>query len=106
MTDDGTSAVSGDGTSAATRLRDRVRDGLAAEHVEVRDESARHVGHAGAVGGGRHYDVTIVSARFRDRDPVARHRLVYAAVGDLIPNEVHALAIAAYTPEEWRQRRA
>ncbi|SRR6266404_6803085 len=87
-----------------TRLHERLRDGLAAEHVEVHDESARHVGHPGAAGGAGHYDVTVVSARFRDRDPVARHRLVYAAVGDLFPDEVHALAIAAYTPEEWARR--
>ncbi len=88
----------------ATRLHDRLRDGLGAEYVEVRDDGAQHVGHVGAAGGAGHYDVTVVSAQFRDCDALARHRLVYAAVGDLIPDEVHALAIAAYTPEEWRRR--
>lgn len=89
----------------AERLRERLRRGLAAHHVELGDESARHLGHPGAAGGAGHYHVTVVSVRFRDRDPVARHRLVYEAVGDLIPDEVHALAISAYTPEEWRSRK-
>ena len=85
------------------RLRERVVRGLAAEHVELQDESDRHGGHAGAAGGGGHYRLTVVSARFEGQDALARHRLVYAAVGDLIPGEVHALAIRAYTPDEWRR---
>lgn len=88
----------------ARTLLDRVRLGLEAEHVELSDESGAHVGHPGAAGGAGHYHVVVVSPRFRDRDRVARHRLVYEAVGDLIPDEVHALAITAYTPEEWRRR--
>jgi len=91
-------------TDRATRLRDRLRDGLAAAHVEVRDDSGQHVWHPGAAGGAGHYDVVVVSTRFSGRDRVARHRLVYDAVGDLMPDEVHALAITAYTPEEWRAR--
>ena len=88
----------------AERLRERVRHGLAAEHVELTDESGAHVGHAGAASGAGHYHVLVVSTRFRDLDAIARHRLVYEAVGDLIPDEVHALAITAHTPEEWRLR--
>jgi BolA family transcriptional regulator, general stress-responsive regulator len=91
-------------TTRAARLRERVRHALEAEHVELTDESGAHVGHAGAAGGAGHYHVLVVSTRFRERDAVARHRLVYEAVGDLIPDEVHALAISAYTPEEWRLR--
>jgi BolA protein len=75
--------------------------GLAAEHVELADEGESHVGHPGAESGAGHYRLVVVSARFRDRDALARHRMVYEAVGDLIPDEVHALTIAAYTPEEW-----
>ena len=84
-------------------LLDRLRTGLAAEHVALEDESARHAGHEGARGGGGHYAVLVVSARFAGLDPVARHRAVYAAVGDMIPNEVHALSIRSFTPEEWRR---
>jgi len=91
--------------SGAERLRERLRKALAADHVEVEDESDAHAGHPGAVGGG-HYQVIVVSGRFADRDALARHRLVYEAVGDLAAAGVHALAISAFTPEEWRGRSA
>jgi BolA protein len=92
--------------SGAARLRERLRDGLAAEHVEVADESDAHAGHPGAAGGGGHYEVIVVSARFVGHDPLARHRLVYEAVGDLATAGVHALTISAFTPEEWGSRSA
>lgn len=85
-------------------LRERLERALAPEHLELTDEGGAHVGHPGAESGAGHYCVTVVSARFVGANPVARHRLVYDAVGDLIPDEVHALAITAYTPDEWRAR--
>jgi 5,10-methylenetetrahydromethanopterin reductase len=90
--------------SRAERLRERLRRGLDAVHVDVHDESEAHAGHPGAAGGAGHYQVVVVSARFEGRAALARHRLVYEAVGDLLPVEVHALAITAYTPDEWRRR--
>lgn len=86
-------------------MRERVERALAPEYLELTDESGAHVGHAGAESGAGHYRVVVVSARFAGADPIARHRLVYEAVGDLIPDAVHALAIVAYTPDEWRARR-
>jgi BolA protein len=86
------------------RLSERLREALAAEHVEVEDESDAHAGHPGAASGGGHYQVIVVSRRFAGRDPLARHRLVYEAVGDLAAAGVHALAISAFTPEEWLSR--
>jgi BolA protein len=83
-------------------LRERIQVGLAAEHVEVMDESARHAGHEGARAGASHYRVVVVSDRFTGRDRVARHRAIYEAAGDMIPGEVHALSATAYTPVEWR----
>ena len=85
----------------AEQLAAELRDALAAEHVEVEDESARHRGHAGALEGG-HYRATVVSARFAGLDAVARHRAVYAALGDLRARRVHALALRTFTPDEWR----
>ena len=87
------------------RLAEDLRNALAAEHVEVVDQSARHRGHAGALEGG-HYDAVIVSARFDGLGLVERHRVVYAALGDLRERRVHALALQTFTPEEWRGRRA
>jgi BolA protein len=80
-------------------LRERLAS-LAPDLIEIHDESGEHAGHAGARDGGGHFQLTIVSRRFAGASRIARHRLVYQAVGDLIPARVHALAIAAHTPEE------
>jgi len=87
----------------ADRLAEDLRRLLGAEHVEVIDQSARHRGHAGALEGG-HYDAVIVSIAFEGLDHVARHRAVYAAVGDLRERRVHALALETFTPAEWGAR--
>ncbi len=73
---------------------------LQPENVEVFDESAQHAGHAGAAGGGGHYRLVIVARQFSGLNAVARHRLVYQTLGDLMHGRVHALAITALTPEE------
>jgi len=88
----------------ADRLAEDLRTALAAEHVEVHDESARHRGHAGALEGG-HFDAIVVSARFEGLGQVERHRAVYAALGDLRERRVHALALKTFTPDEWRRAR-
>lgn len=67
--------------------------------LEIEDESHRHAGHAGARQGG-HYKVSIVSRAFAGQNTVARHRLVHAAVGDLMQDGIHALSIRAAAPEE------
>lgn len=85
------------------RLTEDLRAALAAEHVEVMDQSARHRGHAGALEGG-HYDAIVVSPRFAGLGLVERHRLVYSALGDLRERRVHALALKTFTPEEWKQQ--
>ncbi len=74
---------------------------LAPERLELVDESARHAGHAGAApGGNTHWRLTIVSAAFSGKSTVARHRMVYAALGELMQNPIHALAIVAKAPGE------
>jgi BolA family transcriptional regulator, general stress-responsive regulator len=70
------------------------------QSIDVRDDSAQHAGHAGATAGG-HYSVTIVAAAFAGKARVARHRLVYDALADAMQRGIHALAITAYTPEEF-----
>ncbi len=64
--------------------------------VELVDEDHLHVGH-GATGG--HWQLVIVSDAFRGKPPVARHRMVYEALGDLMKREIHALKIEASAPE-------
>ena len=73
---------------------------LSPERLEIVDESARHAGHAGARSGGGHYQLLIVSAAFTGKNTVARHRLVYDALGDLMRTRIHALGIKALTPDE------
>lgn len=73
---------------------------LQPENVVLEDESAQHAGHAGAASGGGHFRLTLVSPQFRTLTTLARHRLVYAAMGELMQREIHALSITALTPEE------
>ncbi|KAB0635603.1 BolA family protein [Burkholderia latens] len=80
----------------------RLTASLAPLSLVVRDDSAQHAGHAGAAAGG-HYTVTIVSAAFAGKPRVARHRLVYDALADAMQRGIHALAIVAYTPEEFNE---
>jgi BolA protein len=88
------------------RIRERLERELAAEHVAVEDESHRHAGHEGAKSGGGHFRATIVSPRFAGLSRVAAQRLVYAALGELMAGEIHAIAMSTYTPEEWRAKEA
>lgn len=64
------------------------------------DDSQRHAGHAGARQGGGHYQLHIVSSAFTDTVKLARHRMIYTALGDLMQTRVHALSISAQSPEE------
>jgi BolA protein len=69
--------------------------------VDLRDESGQHAGHAGSrPSGGSHWQLTIVSEAFRGKSAVARHRMVYEALGDLMKHDVHALRIEALAPEQ------
>lgn len=81
-------------------LRERLAT-LEPTQLEIRDDSALHAGHAGNSGGG-HYSVTIESSHFAGKSTIIRHRLVYQAVGDLIPSGIHALSINASAPGENR----
>ena len=82
------------------QIRERLRSRLQAESVEIENQSHLHVGHAGAAGGGGHYSVTVVSKTFEGLNTLSRHRLVYAAVEDLMKKEIHALSIQAYSADE------
>ena len=73
---------------------------LEPESLAIHDDSARHAGHAGAKDGGGHYSVVIVSRRFSGVSIQLRHRMVYDALGSMMQQEIHALAIKAYAPEE------
>ena len=82
------------------RIRARLAEALAPDSLQVGDDSHKHAGHAGARGVQGHFGVDIVSAAFAGKLPLARHRLVYAALGDMMQTDIHALAIRARTPDE------
>lgn len=82
------------------RIHSLLSAALAPVALEVSDDSHKHAGHAGAKGGQGHFSVDIVSAAFAGRLLLARHRLVYAALGAMMQSDIHALSIRARTPEE------
>ena len=84
----------------ASTLRTRLQD-LAPSALEIHDDSAEHVGHAGAAGGGGHFSLLIVSNAFRGISRLERHQKVLARVSDLLPHPIHALSIKALAPEEF-----
>ncbi len=77
----------------------RLRAALTPTALVIRDDSAQHAGHAGAREGG-HFHVAVVSDRFTGLQRLARHRLVYHALSDLMQRGIHALAIDARAPGE------
>lgn len=72
---------------------------LQPSRLVLKDDSAKHAGHEGAKGGG-HYSLTIESPQFAGKNTVARHRLIYSALGPMMQQQIHALAIRAYAPGE------
>lgn len=81
-------------------IRAKLTEALAPEQLDIRDDSHLHAGHAGAAGGAGHYSVRVVSEKFTEKSQIERHRMVYMAVNDMMPDEIHALSIQALTPEE------
>lgn len=82
------------------RMQARLQSRFAPCNVEIQDDSALHVGHAGARGGAGHYTVRIAAEAFRGCSRIERHRLVYDTLADMMPGEIHALSIDARAPGE------
>ncbi len=83
----------------ADEIERRLRAELAPTELVIRDDSAQHAGHAGAREGG-HFHVAVVSHRFTGLQRVARHRLVYHCLSDLMQRGIHALALDTRAPGE------
>ena len=79
-----------------TMIERRLRSALSVDSIEIVDESHLHVGHPGAASGGGHFQVTIVADNFDGLSTLARHRLIYDALGDAMQTEIHALSIKAF----------
>jgi BolA protein len=85
---------------SALTLEGRIRSKLHCLSLQLTDDSHKHAGHAGAEGGAAHFTLHLVSEDFVGLSRVARHRLVYDAVSDLMPHRLHALVIDARTAAE------
>jgi acid stress-induced BolA-like protein IbaG/YrbA len=70
-------------------IKQYIEDGLQCDHVEV-------------TGDGRHFEAVVVSPLFRGKPKVRQHQLVYAALGDRMREDIHALSMKTLTPEEWQ----
>jgi acid stress-induced BolA-like protein IbaG/YrbA len=71
------------------QIKDYIAAGLPCEHLEVE-------------GDGQHFFATIVSPNFEGKRLIQRHQLVYAALGDRMREEIHALSMKTLTPAEWQ----
>jgi len=74
-------------------MREKLNLALNPTHLEIIDESHLHIGHVGAQSGGGHYKLIISSPLFNGQNQIARHRLIYSSLGDLMKHEIHALTI-------------
>jgi BolA protein len=81
------------------RMRERLQV-LQPQAIDIEDDSARHAGHPGAASGGGHYRLRLVSHQFEGLSRLARHRLVYDSLGQMMQREVHALSMVLMTPRE------
>lgn len=81
-------------------IRDRLEKAFAPEALEIDDESHLHAGHVGARDGRGHFRVMLVAEAFNGMGPLARHRAVYAALGELMQTDIHALTIEAVASDE------
>jgi BolA protein len=86
----------------ARDMTDRLQKALAPTRLELRDDSEQHRGHGGyrGEGGESHFFLSIESAAFAGLNRVARQRLVYKALGELMRHQVHALAMETKAPGE------
>lgn len=82
------------------RMRALLQAAFAPSRLDVVDDSHKHIGHAGARDGLGHFSVEIVSEAFAGLMPLSRHRAVYAALGEMMVTDIHALSIRARTPDE------
>lgn len=87
-------------TERVQLIQQRLEQAFDPESLDVDDDSHKHAGHEGAKGGLGHFSVTIVSSHFDGMRVLARHRAIYAALGEMMQTDIHALAIEAIASNE------
>lgn len=89
-----------DPATRVERIRQCLQEAFAPQELTIEDQSHLHVGHAGARDGRGHFRVVIRATAFAGMGSVARHRLIYEALDDLMRSDIHALSIRALAPED------
>ena len=84
----------------AERIESILTSSFTPSKILVKDQSHLHAGHAGAQDGRGHFAVTIVSDQFAGESTIARHRMIYGALGEMMQTDIHALSIKALTADE------
>ena len=79
----------------ASAIEEKLRATFAPSSLLVKDQSHLHAGHAGAQDGRGHFDVTIAASAFNDQSRIKSHQMIYAALGDMMKTDIHALSISA-----------
>jgi BolA protein len=88
------------GLERLERMRRLLSAALATDAIDLMDDSHLHAGHAGARDGRGHYRVRVISPKFAGLRTLQRHQLVYRSLGEMMQTDIHALSIAALTPDE------
>ena len=81
------------------KIEAALREAFSPSNLQIKDQSHLHAGHAGAQDGRGHYEVTIIAEAFANQRPLARHRMIYDALGSLMETDIHALRINASAPD-------
>ena len=80
-------------TDRISIIKQRLQNAFSPTHLEIRDDSAKHQGHAGSQGGAGHYTIFIEADCFEGQSRIAMHREIYRVLDDMIPGQIHALQI-------------
>ena len=85
------------------KIEQKLGEQLELHHIEVKDFTGRHLNHK-QHDGGFHLEAIIVSDSFIDKTLIDRHKIIYAALGELLKHEIHAFSMKTLTPEEWENK--
>ena len=85
------------------KIEQKLGEQLELHHIEIKDFTGRHLNHK-EHDGGFHLEAIIVSDSFIDKTLIDRHKIIYAALGELLKHEIHAFSMKTLTLEEWENK--
>ena len=85
------------------QIEQKLGEQLDLHHIEIKDFTGRHLNHK-QHDGGFHLEAIIVSDSFINKTLIDRHKIIYAALGELLKHEIHAFSMKTLTPEEWENK--